>query len=141
MFLRKLVFALAAAAFAIGPTGVSVREGSAAGAARGLSSCSGATDWSRAERMVGRVATLKGPVMSAMFTTTSRGSPTVLDLGARYPSPRRATVVISLASRARFGSPEQRYRGRTICVHGWVSIYGGVPAVEVTSPTQIHITG
>jgi hypothetical protein len=89
--------------------------------------------------MIGRVATIRGRVAGTHYASSSNGSPTFLNLGADYPSQRRITVVIWSENRARFGVPEQRYRGRMICVRGFVDTYAGVPEIEATSPSQIFI--
>lgn len=102
-------------------------------------SCRGAVTWQSARNYVGRTATVKGPVASTKYAVSSTGSPTFLDIGAAYPSSRRFTVVIWSQRRARFGSPERRYRGHTICVRGLVESYQGLPQIEATSPAQIAI--
>lgn len=105
----------------------------------GLASCAGAVSWQSARRMIGRVATIRGPVVGTKYASYSNGSPTFLDMGLDYPSSRRFTVVIWSENRRRFGAPEKRYRGRTICVRGLVDTYAGVPQIEATSPSQILI--
>jgi DNA/RNA endonuclease YhcR with UshA esterase domain len=95
--------------------------------------------WQRAKTVVGRVATIVGPVASTKYASWSNGSPTFINMGVAYPNPRRFQVVIWSESRGAFGRPELRYRGRTICVRGSVSSYEGVPEIEARSPSQIRI--
>ena len=102
-------------------------------------SCQGAISWTAARSAVGRVATVKGPVVDTAYARSSSGSPTFLNLGRPYPSSLRFTVVIWSENRARFGTPETRYRGRTICVRGQVSTYRGLPQIEAVSPSQIAV--
>ena len=104
-------------------------------------SCAGAVSWQNARRVVGRVATIRGNVAGTYYAVSSTGSPTFLNLGVDYPSPRRVTVVIWQQNRVRFGRPEMRYRGRTICVRGYIGTYAGVPDIEARSPAQIAIAG
>jgi len=73
-------------------------------------SCAGAVSWKSAGRMVGRVATVRGPVVSTKYASYSNGSPTFLNLGAAYPSSKRFTVVIWGRNRASFRAPETRVR-------------------------------
>jgi len=47
--------------------------------------------------------------------------------------------VIWIENRARFGAPELRYRGHTVCVRGLVDSYDGIPEIEATSPGQIAV--
>jgi hypothetical protein len=74
-----------------------------------------------------------------VYASSSNGAPTFLNLGNNYPNMNRFTVVIWGRNRSSFGTPELRYRGRTICVRGRVSAYAGVPQIEATSPSQIGV--
>jgi hypothetical protein len=105
-----------------------------------FASCAGAIDWKNARGLIGRVATIRGRVAGTKYAAYSNGSPTFLSLGVDYPSARRVTVVIWKENRSKFGASELRYRGRTVCVHGFVDSYGGVPEIEASSPSQILIT-
>ena len=115
-----------------------VASGSA-GTSASTASCAGALSWSSASRMIGQVATVKGPVRGTKHASSSNGSPTFLNLGRDYPSPGRFTVVIWGENRARFGAPESRYYGRTICVRGLIQSYGGVAEIVARSPSQIAV--
>jgi hypothetical protein len=89
--------------------------------------------------MIGRVATVQGRVAGTHYAPSSNGSPTFLNLGVDYPNPNRFTVLIWSENRAAFGTPEVRYRGRTICVRGLVANYQGVPEIVARSTSQIKI--
>jgi hypothetical protein len=88
---------------------------------------------------VGRVATIRGRVAGTRFASSSSGSPTFLNVGVKYPNPRRFTVVIWIENRSAFGRPEVRYRQKSICVRGLVRSYGGVPEIVARSPSQIRV--
>jgi hypothetical protein len=88
---------------------------------------------------MGRTARIFGPVVGSKYAVSSNGSPTFLDVGARYPAQRRFTVVIWIENRAAFGRPVVRYRGRTVCVTGRVTSYGGVAEIIARSPSQIAV--
>jgi hypothetical protein len=137
-FVRRVcasTFAVLALA-TIGIAGASAQRPSTVSASK---SCRGAVSWQTARKYMGRYATIKGPVAGSKYAASSNGSPTFLNIGVDYPNPRRVTVVIWGENRARFGSPERRYRGHTLCVRGLVEAYGGVPEIEVTSPAQITV--
>jgi hypothetical protein len=104
-----------------------------------LATCAGAANWSAAQRLVGHVATIRGRVASTKFAASSNGSPTFLDVGVAYPDPRRFTIVIWIENRARFGRPEVRYRGKTICVSGLIRLYRGGAETVASSPSQIVV--
>jgi len=137
----SIIAALAGSATVAAIVGSAVMSGSAQSAtpaARAIT-CAGAVSWQRAGTVVGRVATISGPVVSTKYASWSNGSPTFLNLGVPYPNPRRLQVVIWGENRAAFGRPEIRYRGHTICVRGTVKLYRGVPEIIARSPTQIQI--
>jgi hypothetical protein len=108
-------------------------------AASSTITCRGAISWQNARSAIGRVATIRGRVAGTRFASSSAGSPTFLNLGVNYPSPRRFTVVIWIENRGAFGRPEVRYRRKTICVRGLVRSYRGVPEIFARSPSQIRV--
>jgi hypothetical protein len=89
--------------------------------------------------MIGRYATIKGWVAGTRYASTSNGSPTFLNIGVDYPNIRRVTAVIWRENRARFRRPEIRYRGRTVCIRGYVDTYGGAISIALESPSQITV--
>jgi hypothetical protein len=136
MSLRRSLAVLVAAstATAVGPLAGTGNASSAA-------SCAGAVSWQSARSMVGRIATIRGFVAGTKYAESSNGAPTFLDVGVDYPDSRRFQVVIWREDRSKFGLPESRYLRKTICVHGLVHTYRGVPEIEVRSPSQITIAG
>lgn len=134
MLVRLLALAAIGAALVLPAPGAATPAVSAA-------TCRGAVPWTAARSVVGRVATVKGRVVGSAFARSSNGSPTFLNIGRDYPNPARFTVVIWIENRAAFGTPERRYRGRTICVRGLVKLYRGSPEVVARSPSQIAIAG
>jgi len=102
-------------------------------------SCAGAVSWKSAGQLAGRVATVRGFVVSTKYASYSNGSPTFLDLGAAYPSSRRFTVVIWGRNRANFRTPESRYYRRTICVRGLIARYDDHYQIEAQSRSQIAL--
>ena len=103
-------------------------------------SCAGAVSWKQARKHVGRVVTVKGPVVDTYFASSSNGQPTFLNMGVAYPNTRRFTIVIWGEHRSRFGSPERRYYRRTVCVRGLVEMYNGAPEIQLGSPSLIRTT-
>jgi hypothetical protein len=101
--------------------------------------CRSAIPWQEARQVAGMVAEVKGPVVGTRYARSRTGRPTFLDLGNAFPDPNRFTAVIAGRNRGRFGMPERRYRGRTICVIGRVTLVRGVPQTDVTTPSQIRV--
>jgi hypothetical protein len=142
---RRLVKRLTAsvlAALALGAAGTAAAGQNASASASGrLASCAGSIGWQTARQKIGSTATVKGRVAGTKYASYSSGSPTFLNVGVDYPSSRRFVVVIWGTNRGRFGAPENRYKGRMICVRGTITTYGGVAQITATSPTQIFIAG
>lgn len=87
---------------------------------------------------IGKRATVCGRVVSTRFADRSRGQPTFLDFDKPYRNQIFA-IVIWGNQHARFGSPENRYRDKKICVTGNITEYRAVPEVIVSNPVQIQI--
>jgi hypothetical protein len=102
--------------------------------------CPGAIQWHEAHAHVGEFRRVIGSVVSTRFASTSRGSPTFLNLGKPYPDSGRFQVVIWAENRANFpGAPESFYLGRTICVTGLIEVFRGIPEIEADSSEDISI--
>jgi hypothetical protein len=87
---------------------------------------------------VGENATVCGDVASTHYAARTRGNPTFINLDRAYPN-QIFTALIWGSDRPKFGSPEETYRGKHICVTGTISAYRGVPEVIVREPSQIRV--
>jgi hypothetical protein len=102
--------------------------------------CPESVSWSKAKRHVGEVQRIEGPVVGAVYASTSNGQPTFLNIGRDYPNRQRFTVVIWGDDRPSFGfAPEKRYSGRQVCIRGRISTFRGVPQIIAASPSDIEI--
>jgi hypothetical protein len=86
-------------------------------------------------RHVGEQVMVCGRVASAQYVKTNNGSPTFLNVGEE--SKPQLTVVIDGTDRAKFGQPENKYRGRNICVTGKISELNGKAQMVVNDTKQI----
>jgi hypothetical protein len=91
-----------------------------------------------AKNHIGERATVCGKVASARYAATTRGKPTFLNLDEPYPS-QVFTVLIWGQNRAKFGAPEEHYRGKQICVTGTITEYRKAPEFVVSDPQSIVI--
>ncbi len=83
---------------------------------------------------------MKGRIVQTYFARSSSGQPTFLDMGNAYPNSNRFTVLIWSENRRAFGgSPETRFRGRTVCATGLVQTYRGVPEIVARTRSQVRI--
>jgi hypothetical protein len=91
-----------------------------------------------AKNHVGEKATVCGEVASTRYATRSRGNPTFINLDKPYPT-QIFTVLIWESDRPKFGSPEEAYRSKHICVTGKIGDYKGVPEIVASEPSQVNI--
>jgi hypothetical protein len=92
----------------------------------------------QAKDHVGERATVCGKVASTHYAASSKGEPTFLNLDEPYPH-EIFTILIWGADRSKFGEPEKKYKGASVCVSGPIASYRGVPEILATEPSQISI--
>lgn len=86
---------------------------------------------------VGETATVCGIVASAKYATSSRGSPTFLNLDRPYPN-HVFTALIWEEDRPKFQRAPESHLGERICVDGAISNYRGRPQIIITNPKQLR---
>lgn len=91
-----------------------------------------------AKKHVGEKATVCGKVAGTHYAAESLNDPTFINLAKPY-SDQVFKVVIWGRERAKFGKPEQDYRGKRICVTGEITQFKGTPQIVATDPSQIRI--
>jgi len=89
-----------------------------------------------AKQHIGETATVCGVVASARFASNTRGQPTFLNLDEPYPR-QIFTIVIWGSDRAKFGTPEQDYNNKRVCVTGKIQEFKGVPEIVAKEKSQI----
>jgi hypothetical protein len=87
---------------------------------------------------IGEQATVCGRVASTRYAATTRGKPTFLNLDKPYPS-QVFTVLIWGENREKFGTPEEKYRDRQVCVTGTITEYRKAPEIVVSDPQSIEV--
>jgi hypothetical protein len=87
---------------------------------------------------IGEQATVCGKVASTRYAAATRGKPTFLNLDKPYPN-QIFTVLIWGENRERFGTPEETYRDKQVCVTGKITEYRGAPEIVVSDPGSIEI--
>ena len=85
---------------------------------------------------VGEVRTVCGKVVSTHFASKSKGEPTFLTLDEPYPK-EVFTILIWGSDRAKFGTPETKYKDATVCVTGKITSHREKPEIIATEPKQI----
>jgi len=79
-----------------------------------------------------------GKVASTRYAAATRGRPTFLNLDKAYPN-QVFTVLIWGENREKFGSPEEMYRDKQICVTGKIAEYKSAPEIVVSEPQNIEM--
>jgi hypothetical protein len=87
---------------------------------------------------IGEQAIVCGKVVSTRYAASSRGKPTFLNLDKSYPS-QIFTVLIWGENREKFGTPEEKYREKQVCVTGKITEYRGAPEIVVSDPQSLAI--
>lgn len=117
----------------------------------GKLNCQNPIRWTEAKNFVGREVYLIGPLLDTKFKPNVTGQPTYIDVGAEYPNPNRLQLVVWGANRGNITvtnfKPGWRvaedsgfaYYPPDVCVKGTVSIYKGVPQIEVSTDHQIMV--
>jgi hypothetical protein len=93
----------------------------------------------QARNHIGEYSKVCGLVASTHFANRSRGAPTFINLDQPYPN-QVFSAVIWIEDRRKFGSPEQRFADREICVSGVIQMYRGIPEIILRTPSQVEIT-
>jgi DNA/RNA endonuclease YhcR with UshA esterase domain len=90
-----------------------------------------------AKEHFGETATVCGEVVTARYAASTNGQPTFLNLDKPYPN-QVFTIVIWGNNRSKFGTPEDNYKGKRICVSGKITAYAGLPEIVVDDPKQLR---
>jgi DNA/RNA endonuclease YhcR with UshA esterase domain len=92
-----------------------------------------------AHKYIGMEKTVCGTVASATYAIRTKGQPTFLNLDKPYPN-QIFTIVIWGSDRNKFKNPpESFFKGKRICVTGFIKDYQGKPEIVVRSPDQIIV--
>jgi len=92
-----------------------------------------------AHQYIGKEVTVCGKVYSGKYLAQSKGTPTLINMGAAYPA-SPFTLVIFGEDRSRFSyKPEEYLEGKDICVTGKVKEFKGKAEIVVSEPEQIKL--
>jgi hypothetical protein len=85
---------------------------------------------------VGETRTVCGKVVSTHYASGSKGQPTFLNLEEPYPK-EVFTILIWGSDRAKFATPETKYKDARVCVTGKITSHREKPEIIATEPSQI----
>ena len=87
---------------------------------------------------VGDSVVICGKIFGGKFLNTANNQPTFLNMGAAYPD-QLLTIVIWGNTRKLFaGKPEEKFKGKTVCVTGKISVFKNKPQIVVERIEQIQ---
>lgn len=100
--------------------------------------CEKPIDWHNAIDYAEQRVAVIGPVADYRHMPNVNGSPTWLNLGAKYPERNRLAVVVWGKNRNNFGSAlTSNLVNRKICVIGKVKLRDGVPQIAISQPHHL----
>lgn len=100
-------------------------------------SCSDSdTSWDDASSMLGKTTRVCGPLVSIANVSEPWGDASFFNLGADYPNLDRFTIVVWEESSHRLRDVLQ---GEQVCATGRVSLYKGVPQLELDSLSELSV--
>lgn len=92
-----------------------------------------------AAKKIGDSIEVCGKIYGGRFFETSNGSPTLLNMGAAYPS-SPLTIMIPGKVRSQLGYvPEQQLKDKNVCVQGRVILFKDKPEIIVYSISQLQV--
>jgi len=87
----------------------------------------------------GDSVTICTKIFGARYFESGKGTPTLLNAGAKYPD-APLTIVIFGENRASFSNkPEEFYVGKNVCVTGRITIFKGKPQIVITNEREIVV--
>lgn len=102
--------------------------------------CPDAISWENVREHMGETITTKGPIKRLTYKPEINGSPTWIEIGARFPDPSRLTLLIWGNDRTAF-EPQitGQIAGDTACISGEVSEYRGDVQIQLRTSGQLEI--
>lgn len=92
----------------------------------------------QASKHVGDSIKVCGKIFGGRFFETSNGSPTLLNMGAAFPS-SPLTIMIPGDVRTKMGYiPEQRLKDKNVCVRGKVILFKDKPEIIIYNIAQLQ---
>ena len=96
-------------------------------------------DPSQSKAYAGKNATVCGKIYGSYQSVRSKGQPTFLDMGGKYPN-ATFTVLVWENDLSKFDYSLNSLVDKTVCVTGVIKLYRDKPEIIVSDPSQIKIT-
>lgn len=100
--------------------------------------CEAPIAWQEAKNYANKHVAVFGTVREYRYLPKIKGSPTWINLGARYPDKDRLSVVVWGSERGRFGKAlTDKLVNRQICIIGTVKLRDGIPQIALKAPREL----
>jgi DNA/RNA endonuclease YhcR with UshA esterase domain len=87
---------------------------------------------------IGDSVTVCGKIYGGKFLDAAKNQPTFLNMGAAYPD-QLLTIVIWGSTRKSFPyKPEEKLKGKQVCVTGKIELFKEKPQIVVQQATQLQ---
>ncbi len=93
----------------------------------------------QAAKKVGDSIKVCDKIYGGRFFETSKGSPTLLNMGAAYPTSPLTIMIPGEVRIKMVGAPEQELKDKNICVVGKVILFKEKPEIVIYNVSQIRI--
>ncbi|MGM0855863.1 MAG: DUF559 domain-containing protein [Pseudomonadota bacterium] len=102
--------------------------------------CPNAIHWSDMRKHIGETITTRGPIKLVTYKPEVNGSPTWIEVGAKFPDSNRLTLLIWGDDRPVFESQiTDQNEGDTVCVKGEVREYQGGVQIHLQEAEQLTV--
>lgn len=117
---------------------VAARAATAAPATPSGQTCDTPINWRSAKDYAEQRVAVLGTVAEYRYMPNVNGSPTWINLGAKYPNKNRLAVIVWGDNRDRFGRAlTSNLVNRQICILGTVKMRDGVPQIAISRPHHL----
>jgi exonuclease VII large subunit len=86
---------------------------------------------------VGDSVKVCGKIYGGIYLENSKGQPTLLNMGAKYPDSPLTLVIWADARKKLTYKPEEKFKDKEVCVTGRVTLYKEKAQIEIANEEQI----
>ncbi len=93
-----------------------------------------------ADKHIGDSVTVCGKIFGGRFFETSKGSPTLLNMGAAFPASPLTIMIPGTVRTAAGFAPEDQFKEKMVCVTGKIVLFKDRPEIIVYDMNQIVVS-
>lgn len=105
-----------------------------------MNACDSAIKWNKVMDHINQNVVVKGVVAEYTYLPKINGQPTWINIGEKYPSKERLSVVIWGENRNNFGNKISKdLVNRHVCITGKVILRNNLPQIEIKYPQELFL--